>query len=113
MSKSDESFTKVAQGLWQAISTPTDELAARKGEDDMLVKIKRNSDRMRSCNGHEFDPVPDWRERSNGSPFIRLKVSCKRCGAEMNAGDVLTYLRGFAHGSGQDEKALADAVFPP
>ncbi len=104
-------FKKIATGLMNAIATPTDELAAKKGEGDMLVQIKRNSDRVRACDRHEFEPVPDWRERKG--PFLWLKVTCRRCGGEMKAGDVITYLRGFAHGSGQDETALTSAVFPP
>ena len=88
-----------------------DRLAAEKGEGNLLVKIKRNSDRVDSCDRHEFEPVPDWQERKG--PFLWLKVRCVRCDGLMNADNVMTYLRGYAHGTGQDVQALCNAVFPP
>lgn len=100
---------KIAQGLARAVMTPTDELAAKKGEGNLLVQIKRNSDRLEGCELHDFEPTPDWR---NARMLTYLKVPCRRCGGEMNAHDVMVYLRGVAHGSGQSFKALTDAVFP-
>jgi hypothetical protein len=82
----------------------------KKGEGDMLVQIKRNHDRVRACDRHEFAPQPNWRE----APILtRLKVKCTRCDGEMNAGDMMTYLRGYAHGTGQDFDAMVNAVLPP
>lgn len=107
----DERFKQTSVNLMRAVAAPTDELAAKKGEGNLLVKIKRNSDRLYACDRHEFEPVPDWRDRPG--PFIWQKVRCARCGGEMKAGEAHDYLRGFAHGSGQDYKAITDAIWPP
>lgn len=101
-------FARIANGLVKAITTPTDELAARKGEGDMMVQIKRNSDRVNNCDRHEFEHQPDWR----AAPLYNQKVRCVRCGGEMKAHDAMTYLRGYAHGAGLDYKRVADAVWP-
>lgn len=101
---------KAAQNLMRAIGSPTDEMAARLGEDHLLTKIKRNSDRVQGCERHEFAPQPDWRDDKRG--FTMGRITCTRCGGEMSRHDAFTYLRGFAHGSGQDFKVLTDAVWP-
>ena len=88
-----------------------DDLAATKGEANPLVQIKRNSEKLAGCDRHEFEPMPDWRERKG--PFLWLKVRCVRCDGQMNADSVMAYLRGYAHGTGQDAQALCNAVFPP
>lgn len=103
-------FRKAAQNLMRTIAKPTDEVAARLGEDHLLVKVKRNSDLLEGCDRHEFAPQPDWRDDVRG--FIRGKICCTRCGGEMYRGDAHMYLRGIAHGSGQDFKTLTDAVWP-
>ena len=105
----DPDFSRIARGLMKAIQTPTDDLAARRGEGDLMVQIKRNSDRVKGCLGHEFVPAPDWRSGS----LYNLRVACSVCGGELKAHDVLTYLSGFAHGSGQDYKTISDRIFPP
>lgn len=107
----DATRKRISQNLMRACATPADDLAAKVGEANPLVQIKRNHARLGECDRHEFQPLPDWRERKG--PFSWLKVRCARCDGEMNASDVMTYLRGFAHGTGQDFKGLADAVFPP
>lgn len=108
---SEPDFGRIARGLMKAVSTPTDELAARRGEDDLMVRVKRNSDRLNACDGHDFVPQPDWR---NGAlPFIRRKVHCARCGGDMDVGDAMHYLRGFAHAKDMDPSTLTDRIWPP
>ncbi|MBS1725009.1 MAG: hypothetical protein JSS66_18880 [Armatimonadetes bacterium] len=86
-----------------------DELAARKGEGDMFVKIKRNHERLNACAGHDFEPDPNWRD---GRPLLQRTVHCRKCGGDMKTGDAHTYLRGVAHGSGRDYHAMCEAVWP-
>jgi ribosomal protein L44E len=106
----EEEIKRISLNLVKAVMTPTDELVAKKGEGNLLVKIKRNNERVESCTGHKFVPQPDWRK---SVILTYLKVPCTVCGGEMNAHDVMEYLKGFAHGSGRDYKALTDEVFPP
>lgn len=107
----DERYKQAAVKLICAIASSTDDMAAKRGEADPLVQIKRNSDRLRACDRHEFDPVPDWRTRPG--PLIWQTVHCARCGGDMKAGEANDYLRGFAHGSGQDYTAIVNAIWPP
>ena len=60
----------------------------------MMVRIKRNRDRLEGCAWHEFERQPDWRS----SPLYNQKVRCLHCGGEMKTHDAMTYMRGFAHG---------------
>jgi hypothetical protein len=101
-------WTRIANGLVKAISTPTDELATKRGEGDMMVQIKRNSDRLDKCDRHEFERQPNWR----ASPLYNQKVRCLRCGGEMKTHDAMTYVRGFAHGAGADYAELVETVWP-
>lgn len=103
-------FKTAAKKVLQAINTPTDDLAARLGEDNSLVKIKRNSDQLAGCGCHEFNPVPDWRVDAVVS---RVRATCKHCGGEMKMGDISNYLLGKAHATGADYDALMAEVFPP
>lgn len=99
------------QGLVRALSMSADQLAARKGEDNLLVQIKRNRERLDACSCHEFEPDPEWHRRPGS--LLRSKVRCRHCGGEMESGEAHTYLRGLAHGSGQDYRALVATVWPP
>lgn len=101
-------FSRLAQGLWKAASTPTDELAAKRGEGDMLVKIKRNSDRLEGCTRHDFERQPNWRS----GPLYNQRVRCLRCEGEMKAADAMLYLRGYAHGTGQDYRQVIALIWP-
>ena len=101
-------WSRIANGLVKAIQTPTDELAAKKGEGDLMVQIKRNSDRLNECGGHEFEHQPNWR----ASPLYNQKVKCLRCGGEMKSHDAMTYVRGFAHGARVDHAALVETIWP-
>lgn len=102
-------FTKIANGLMKAITTPTDQLAAKHGEGDLMVQIKRNSDCLNGCDRHEFERQPDWR---TVGPLYNQKVLCIHCGGSMKSHDAMTYLRGYAHGAGLNYKAVCDAVWP-
>jgi hypothetical protein len=107
----DEKLSKIANGLARAASMTADALAAEKGEDNLFVQIKRNSERLDGCSGHEFEPQPDWRTAPR--PYINRKIRCLRCGGEMPTGDAHTYLRGVAYGSGRNYTDLASAIWPP
>jgi len=104
-------FKKAATGLLKVATMTADELASRKGEDDMFVKIKRNSERLSNCSGHDFEPQPDW--RSKGWGMLDRTVHCRACGGDMKIGAAHDYLRGFAHGSGQDLKSITASIWPP
>lgn len=104
-------FKRAAEGLVRAASMSADELAAKRGEEDPFVQIKRNSERLGACTGHDFEPEPDW--RSKGWGLLNRTVHCRNCGGDMKVGDAMAYLHGFAHGSGQDFKAMTDAIWPP
>jgi hypothetical protein len=106
----DASFSRMARGLVRAASMSADALAAEKGEGNPFVRIKRNSERLDACEGHDFEPDPDWRTRAS---LLDRKVHCRACGGDMKNGDALMYLRGLAHGSGRDFTALTDAIWPP
>lgn len=108
MTSDTTDFSRIARGLMKAISTPTDELAAKKGEGNLMVQIKRNSDRLEGCDRHEFEHQPNWR----AAPLYNQKVRCLRCGGEMKAPDAMTYTRGFAHGAGIDYADLVETVWP-
>jgi hypothetical protein len=101
-------WTRIANGLVKAICTPTNELAAKKGEDDLMVRIKRNSDRLEECDRHEFERQPNWR----ASPLYNQKIKCLRCGGEMRTHDAMTYIRGFAHGVGINHNQLVETIWP-
>lgn len=73
--------------------------------DELAAK---NSERLDACPRHDFEPVPDWRKVAI---FSRMLCRCRCCGGEMGGHDVMLYLRGLAHGSGQSVDALAAAVF--
>lgn len=104
----DARMKNISQGLVKAALMSADELAAKKGEDDLFVRIKRNSERLSACPGHDFEPDPDWRTWNPNRT-----VHCRVCGGDAKMHDAMEYLRGFAHGSGQDFKALTEAVWPP
>lgn len=108
MTYENTDFTRIARGLVKAITTPTDELAAKKGEGDLMVQIKRNSDRVNGCTSHDFERQPNWR----ASPLYNQKVRCLRCEGEMKAGDAMTYMRGYAHGAGLDYATVIAAIWP-
>lgn len=107
----DERFSKIADGLWKAATMSADELAAKKGEDNPFVLIKRNGERLNSCQGHDFEPDPGWRDAK--PPLSYRTVHCRACGGDMKMNDAMSYLRGVAHGSGRDFKAMTDAIWPP
>ncbi|KQO69528.1 hypothetical protein ASF22_02660 [Methylobacterium sp. Leaf87] len=107
----DARFSKMAQGLWKAASMTADELASRKGEDDMFVKIKRNGERLDGCAGHDFEPDPEWRTAKR--PVLGRTVHCRVCGGDMKMNDAMYYLRGVAHGTGRDYKAMIEQIWPP
>lgn len=106
----DARFSRMAQGLMKAATMSADELAARKGENDMFVRIKRNHERLNGCAGHDFEPDPNWRETR---PLLNRTVHCRTCGGDMKTGDAHQYLRGLAHGSGRDYGAIVAAIWPP
>lgn len=103
-------FKRAAEGLLKAASMSADELAARNGEDDPFVKIKRNRQRLINCSGHDFEPQPDW--RSKGWGMLDRTVHCRACHGDMKIGAAHEYLRGFAHGSGRDFQELIEAIWP-
>jgi hypothetical protein len=107
---SSDELKRIGEGLLKAAAMTADELAAKKGEDDLFVRIKRNSERLLACDRHEFEPQPDW---LSSRPFLNRTVRCSRCGGDMKVFDAMNYLRGFAHASGGDLKALTDAIWPP
>lgn len=96
-------------GLFRALGLTADELAAEKGEDHALVQIKRNSERLEKCETHVFEPAPNWR----ATPMFGQKIKCTRCNGVMKTHDAMTYLRGYAHGSGADYEAMTNAIWPP
>lgn len=102
---------KPFEGLIKAARMSADELAAKKGEGDTFVKIKRNRERAAACDRHEFEPISDWRTQRGGLLY-GLKVHCSRCHADLPADEAMHYLRGFAHGSGQNYDELLDKVLP-
>lgn len=104
----EDRIQKATKNLLTAALMSADELAAKKGESDLFVRIKRNSERLSACAGHEFEPDPDWRTWKPNRT-----VHCRRCGGDMKMHDAMEYLRGFAHGSGQDFKVLCAAIWPP
>ena len=108
MTDQPTNWSGIANGLVKAVQTPTDELASKKGEGDMMVRIKRNSDRIEGCAGHEFERQPDWR----ASPLYNQNVRCLRCGGEMKTHGAMIYMRGFAHGAGVDYSGLVETVWP-
>lgn len=107
----DTDFSRIARGLLKAASMSADELAAKKGEADPFVRIKRNSERLDACEGHDFEPQPDW--RAAPVSILGRTVHCRVCGGEMKMHDAMMYLRGLAHGSGRDFVAITNAVWPP
>ena len=104
-------FKKAAEGLLKAATMSADELAARKGENDPFVQIKRNNERLSNCSAHDFEPQPDW--RSQGWGMLNRTVHCRVCGGDMKISAAHDYLRGFAHGSGRDFEAVVNAIWPP
>lgn len=102
---------KIAEGLWKAASMSADELSAKKGENDLFVKIKRNHERLDACTGHKFEAQPNWRDQP--PPYINRTVHCRNCGGDMKMGDAMNYLKGFAHGTGGDYRTMTDAIWPP
>lgn len=104
----DERIKKASQNLLKAALMSADELAAKKGENDLFVRIKRNSERLSGCEGHDFEPDPDWRTWKPNRT-----IHCRRCGGDMKMHDAMEYLRGFAHGSGRDFKAITETLWPP
>lgn len=107
----DARFSKIAQGLMKAAVMTADELASRKGEDNAFVKIKRNGERLDGCTGHDFEPDTEW--RSAKPPLSYRTVHCRACGGDMKMNDAMNYLRGLAHGTGRDFKAMTAAIWPP
>ena len=105
-----DGFTRIANGLVKTAMMSADNLAAKKGEDDAWVKIKRNNERLNSCAGHDFEPDPNWRETR---PFLNRTVHCRRCGGDMKVNDAHHYLLGIAHATGQDHKAMTAEIWPP
>jgi hypothetical protein len=97
---------KAIAGLGKALGMTADELSAKMGEDNLLVQVKRNRERLSRCDRHEFERQPDW------VPFDRRKARCTRCGGEMDRVDATHYLRGFAHGSGADYDKLVESIWP-
>jgi hypothetical protein len=106
----DQRFKRAAEGLLKAALMSADDLAAKKGEDNPFVRIKRNNERLEACTLHEFNPDPDWRK---ANLLTHRTVTCRNCGGEMKTNDAMAYLRGYAHGSGGDFKAITDAIWPP
>ena len=97
-------------GLIRAIGMDANALAAEKGEGNILVQIKRNSERLEDCPRHDFDPQPGWRDRPG--PFIYSKITCMHCGGEMKTHDAMVYLRGLAHGAGLDYVEITNRIWP-
>lgn len=104
-----ERMKRIASGLVDAALMSADDLAAKKGEDNLFVQIKRNHERLNGCDGHEFEPMLDWRQRL---PFSLREVRCNRCSGMMKAHDVMLYLRGRAHERGVALSELSDPIFP-
>lgn len=99
---------RASENLLKVALMSADELAAKKGESDLFVQIKRNAEKLDHCAQHIFESQPDWRANFK----LNDTVHCLNCGGDMKRSRAMDYLKGYAHGAGISFDRLCEKIWP-